>query len=69
MDSGFQVHSVLGSGLCQWKLDSGFQPLDGFRIAMPTIPESKSKNFPNFGFHKEKFRGFRNTDSFSSGEE
>ena len=64
MDSGFQV---LDSSFCEWNLDSGFQSLVGlripcviFRIPTPKIPDSTSKTFPDFGFHKHIFPEFRN---------
>ena len=64
MDSGLQV---LDSSFCEWDLDSGFQSLVGlripcviFRIPKPKIPDSTSKTFPDFGFHKHIFPGFRN---------
>ena len=57
MDCGFQeLDSSLG---CQWNLDSKFQSLVGFRIPNPRISDSTSKIFSDFGFHKQKFRGFR----------
>ena len=72
VDSGFPA---LDSRLGQWNLDSGLQSLDGiqiywavFRISMHTIPESKTQNFLNFGFSKQKFLGFRNPDAFSWSE-
>ena len=47
----------------QWKLDTGFQSLVGFRILWAvfriptsTIPDFTNKVFPGFGFHKQNFR-------------
>jgi len=31
-----------------------------FHIPKPRIPDSTSKNFPEYGFPKNKFYGFRN---------
>ena len=52
--------------LCQWNLDSGFQSFVGFRIpwavfqiSKPRMSDSTSKIFPESGFHKQKFHGFR----------
>ena len=75
-DSGFQV---LDSSLGQWNLDSGFQSLVGFRIpwavfripkhrirdSFSCIPDSKAQKS---GFHRQKFRTFRNPDSLIWGE-
>ena len=64
MNSGFQV---LDSRLCQWNLDSGFKSLEGLRIPKPRIADSAS-NFPDSGFHQQKFLGFRNPHSLTRGE-
>ena len=60
LDSGFHVvdseFQELDFSLCQWKLDSGFPSLVGFRILWavfwvpkPRIPDSTSKNFTDSG--------------------
>ena len=64
MNSGFQV---LDSSLCQWHLGSGFKSLEGLRIPKPRIVDSTS-NFPDSGFHQQKFLGFRNPHSLTRGE-
>ena len=66
MDSGFQV---LHSSICQWNLDSRLSgipdSLSWFRIPYPRIADSTSKIFPDCRFHKHKFSGLRNPDSFT----
>ena len=45
------------------------QTLDyGFWIAKPRISDSMSKIFPDFVFHKQRFPGFWNLDSFTVGD-
>ena len=34
----------------------------------PRVPNSTSKIFPDFGFHKQKFPGFRNPNCLTRGE-
>ena len=48
-------------------LDSGFKSLEGFWIPKPRIPDSTS-NFPDSGFHQQKFLGFRNPHSLTWSE-
>ena len=57
VDSGFQA---LDSCICQWNLDSGFQPLVGFRNpwAVFRIPKTQDS-----GSHKQNFPWFRNPGS------
>ena len=71
-DSVFQV---LDTNLFQWNLDSGFQKFVGFRIPWALlifpIPKSRvpdSKIFSDFGFRKQNFSGFRNSDSITWSE-
>ena len=61
MDSGFQIlHSSL-SELGFWiPIVSG--------IPHSVIPDSTNKLFPDSEFHKQKFSGFRNTDSVTWNE-
>ena len=67
---GFWVRGfhVLDSNLCHWNVDSVFQSLVGFksipwavfRIRLrPRILDSKSKIFPDFGFHKQNLSDSR----------
>ena len=69
---------ILGTGLrilCQWNLDSRFQSLVRFRIpravlriSKPRIPHSiRMTDFPDFGFHGQKFPKFRNPASLTRG--
>ena len=60
LDSGFHAVDSGFQELCRWNMDSAFQLLEGFRIpwaairmAKPRIPDYTSKNFPDFGFHKQ----------------
>ena len=47
----------------------GFRiPWAVFRIPKPRIPDSISKIFPDFGFQKQKFPGFRNPNCLTRGE-
>ena len=72
VDSGFQVLDFI---LFLWNLDSEFRSLGGFQIPWavfwipkPKISDSTSKIFPDFGFHKQKFLGFRNPNSLTCHE-
>ena len=64
VNSGFQA---LDSSLCQWNLGSGFKSLEGLRIPKHGIADSTS-NFPDSGFHQQKFIAFRNPHSLTRGE-
>ena len=68
LSRGLHPKTVLDSGFRNsfWNLDSGFQSLAGFpihgagfHISKPWILNSRSKNFPNSRFQKQKFSGFR----------
>ena len=49
-------------------LDSGFHTVDsGFFIRGTRIPDFTSKNFQGSEFHQQKFPGFENPDSLTSG--
>ena len=65
---------IPGTGFipCQWDLVFEFQSIMGFRITWAVfripesrIPDSTSKIFPDSGFQKQKFIGFRNPDSLT----
>ena len=63
---GFRIPATKFQMFCARNLDSGLQPLAGFRFAwveygIPKLRvlDSKSKNFPDSGFHKKKFPGPR----------
>ena len=72
VDSGFRL---LDSSLCQWNLDSGFQPIvSGIPDSLYCIPDSKAQdskfhvyNFPRFRIPKAKI--FRNPESLTRGEQ
>ena len=51
-----------------WIPDYSF-PYTEFRIPKPTIPRSTSKDFLHFGFHKQKFCGFRNPGDLTWGRD
>ena len=51
-----------------WIPDYWF-PCTEFRIPKPTIPRSTSKDFLHFGFHKQKFCGFRNPGDLTWGRD
>ena len=42
--------------------------LIGLRTTGPRILDSSSNIFPDLGFHKKKFPGFRNPDSLTRGD-
>ena len=57
VDSGFQA---LDSCICQWNLDSGFQPLVGFRNPWAVFRTPKTQDSRS---HKQNFPWFRNPGS------
>ena len=70
LDSGLYAgFRIPGTGFQSLPVELGFWipwALLIFRIPKPRVPDSKI--FSDFGFHKQKFSGFRNSDSLTWSE-